>query len=56
MRFQEQCWPDDVLTCAGEVTDVAPAPDGSHRVTVELACTRQSGGVAITASADFVLP
>ena len=56
MRFKEQCWPDDVLTCAGVVTDVTPEPDGGHRVTVELTCTRQTGGVAISASADFHLP
>ena len=55
LRFQEQCWPDDVLTCAGEVTDVQPDPDGGHRVAVALTCTRQTGGVAITASAEFVL-
>ena len=55
MRFQEQCWPDDVLVCAGAVTDVTPEPDGGHRVTVELTCTRQTGGVAISATADFLL-
>jgi acyl dehydratase len=56
MRFQEQCWPDDVLTCAGTVVAVTDDPDGGHRVTVELTCTRQTGGVAISASAEFVLP
>ena len=56
MRFQEQCWPDDVLTCVGTVTDVTAEPDGGHRVTVELTCSRQTGGVAISASADFALP
>jgi acyl dehydratase len=56
MRFQEQCWPDDVLTCAGEVTDVQPDPEGGHRVTVALTCSRQTGGVAISATAEFVIP
>jgi acyl dehydratase len=55
MRFQEQCWPDDVLTCAGVVTDVQPDADGGQRVAVELTCTRQSGGVAIAATAEFVI-
>ena len=56
MRFQEQCWPDDVLTCAGEITGVTAEPNGGHLVTVEVTCTRQTGGIAITASADFLLP
>jgi acyl dehydratase len=56
LRFQEQCWPGDVLTCTGTVTDVTPGPGGGHRVTVELICTRQTGGVAIAASAEFALP
>jgi acyl dehydratase len=55
LRFQEQCWPGDVLTCRGVVTDVRADSDG-HRVTVELTCTRQTGGVAIAATAEFALP
>ena len=55
LRFQEQCWPDDVLTCTGIVTAVEPEPGGGERVTAELTCTRQTGGVAIAATADFVL-
>jgi acyl dehydratase len=56
MRFEEQCWPDDVLTCEGVVTDVATDPDeNGQRVTVELTCTRQTGGVAISATAVFVV-
>lgn len=54
MRFQEQCWPDDVLECEGVVREVRPE-GGHHLVTVDLTCTRQAGGVAITASADFLL-
>ena len=31
MRFQEQCWPDDVLTCEGAVTACSPTTDsGQH--------------------------
>jgi acyl dehydratase len=51
VRFEEQVWPDDVLTCRGVVTAV----DGG-RVTVELECRRQTGGVAITGDAEFELP
>jgi acyl dehydratase len=53
VRFKEQVWPDDVLTCTGFVTAVAPAPDGRQSVDVERVCTRQTGGVAIAASAAF---
>jgi acyl dehydratase len=52
LRFQEQCWPRDVLTCAGVVTDVKGDGD-AHLVTVDLTCTRQTGGVAIAATAEF---
>jgi acyl dehydratase len=54
MRFQEQCWPDDVLTCEGVVSEVKPV-DGGQLVTVDLTCSRDKGGAAITASADFLL-
>ncbi|MFV0523475.1 MAG: MaoC/PaaZ C-terminal domain-containing protein [Acidimicrobiales bacterium] len=52
LRFEEQCWPDDLLTCTGTVTGVDP---GRGLVTVELRCTRQTGGVAISATADFAM-
>lgn len=54
MRFREQCWPDDVLTCEGVVREVRPAA-GQQLVTVDLSCTRDKGGIAITASADFLI-
>jgi acyl dehydratase len=50
VRFQEQVWPGDELTCNGTVTKV----DGAS-VEVELTCTRQTGGVAISGSAAFEL-
>jgi acyl dehydratase len=53
-RFREQVWPGDVLTCAGVVTAVSEEPDGD-RLTVELTATRQTGGVAITGSAEFLV-
>lgn len=55
VRFREQVWPDDVLTCTGEVTGVEVV-NGGQLITVELTCTRQTGGVAISGSADFLIP
>lgn len=55
VRFKEQVWPGDVLTCTGEVTKDYDT-DGERRVDLELSCTRQTGGVAITAWATFVVP
>ena len=55
VRFREQVWPGDVLTCAGTVVEVRHGPEG-RLALVELVCTRQNGAVAITGEADFVLP
>jgi acyl dehydratase len=55
VRFREQVWPDDVLTCSGEITAISPNESG-RLVTAELTATRQTGGVAVSASADFLLP
>jgi acyl dehydratase len=55
VRFREQVWPGDVLTCSGTVTAVSAEP-GADRVSVELTATRQTGGVAIAGSADFLVP
>lgn len=54
VRFLEQVWPDDVLTCEGTVTAVTPTDDGL-RVDVELVCRRQTGGTAIAGTATFVI-
>ena len=53
VRFREQVWPGDVLTCTGEVTSVENSPEGHQLVSVELTCTRQTGGIAISGSAQF---
>lgn len=50
VRFKEQVWPGDELTCNGTVTAI----DGDQ-VTVELTCTRQTGGVAIGGEAVFLV-
>jgi acyl dehydratase len=55
VRFREQVWPGDVLTCSGEINSISPNESGLL-VTAELAATRQAGGVAVSASADFLLP
>lgn len=55
VRFREQVWPDDVLTCRGEITALEPA-EGGLLATVALECVRQTGGVAIAGSADFLVP
>ena len=54
VRFKEQVWPGDVLVTEGTVTDVVPERDRS-RVTVELTCSRENGGVAIAGTAEFLL-
>jgi acyl dehydratase len=55
VRFREQVWPGDVLTCAGTVTAVSEEP-GGDRLTVELTATRQTSGVALTGTAEFLIP
>jgi acyl dehydratase len=55
VRFREQVWPCDVLTCSGVVTAVSAESDGA-RVSVELTATRQTGGVAVSGTAEFLVP
>jgi acyl dehydratase len=55
VRFREQVWPGDVLTCAGTITGVTEEPHGD-RLTVELTATRQTSGVALTGTAEFLIP
>jgi hypothetical protein len=43
------------LTCSGTVASIVSDGD-ADRVTVELAARRQTGGVAVTGTADFVIP
>lgn len=53
VRFREQVWPGDMLTCTGEVLSVEDSPEGHQLVAVQLTCTRQTGGIAISGSAEF---
>jgi acyl dehydratase len=55
VRWKEPVWPGDVLTIAGRVTKRVDAR-GERRVEVEIACTKQTGGVAAQATATFVVP
>jgi acyl dehydratase len=52
VQFREQAWPGDVLTYTGVVTDVRVEGDETL-VDVELACTRQTGGVHLKGWATF---
>ena len=55
VRFRDQVWPGDVLSCHGEVTAVEEQSDG-RLVRVELTGLRQTGSVAVSGEADFLLP
>ena len=49
VRFREQVWPGDVLTCTGTVTGVE-----DDQVSLELMVTTQDGKTAIQGTATFV--
>ena len=53
VRFIEQVWPGDVLTCSGAV-EREYEEAGETRVDVELVCRRQTGGVAVFGWATFL--
>ncbi|NHP15857.1 hypothetical protein G8767_20060 [Rhodococcus sp. IC4_135] len=53
VRFLEQVWPDDTLTCSAFVERIY-ADDEGDKIDVELTCTRQTGGLAVKAWATFV--
>ncbi|NIH80806.1 MaoC/PaaZ C-terminal domain-containing protein [Amycolatopsis viridis] len=55
VRFREQVWAGDTLTCSGSVARTYEV-DGVWHVDLDLVCTRQTGGVAVQAWATFVLP
>jgi acyl dehydratase len=54
VRFSEQVWPGDTLTCTGD-TVREYVDNGRSMMDIELACTRQTGGVAARAWATFVV-
>jgi acyl dehydratase len=55
VRFREQVWPGDVLNCSGHIV-ASVAEEHGDRVTVELTARRQTGGVAISGTAEFLIP
>jgi acyl dehydratase len=55
VRWKEQVWPGDVLTFSGKVAR-RYEEGGERRVDLDLLCTKQDGGVAVTAWATFVVP
>ncbi len=58
VRFSDQVWPGDVLTCRGTVVGVDDVehPERGTLVRVELTCERQTGALAISGEAEFLLP
>lgn len=54
VRFKERVWPGDVLRCSGEVVDRYQR-DGEAFVDIVATCARDGHGVAIEASATFVI-
>jgi acyl dehydratase len=54
IRFAEQVWPGDELTCSGAISRVEPTPAGTE-IDVELTCTRQTGAIAVSARATFLV-
>lgn len=52
VRFSEQVWPGDELTCDGVVS--GRVEDGDEDVvTVDVTCRRQTGALAVSGSAEF---
>jgi acyl dehydratase len=54
VRFCEQAWPGDVVTCTGTVVREYEDSDGLAMIDIELTCTREGGGVAARGWASFV--
>lgn len=54
VRFREQVWPGDVLTCQGQVAG-EHHEGGEDLVDLVLTCTRQTGGIAIEGWASFAV-
>jgi acyl dehydratase len=56
VRFCEQVWVGDVLTCSGTVVSIEQEPDATCRIGVELSCYRQTGAAAVTGTATLARP
>ena len=54
VRFAEQVFPGDTVTCTGRIVSAYRADDGEPRVDLELTATTHTGAVAVRAWATFV--
>lgn len=54
VRFRDQVWPGDVLTCSAIVRAIEERPEGRVAL-LDLDCVRQTGAVAISGEAEFLL-
>ncbi len=54
VRFAEQVWPGDVLTCAGSVREIREDV-GGRVAELDLTISRDHGGVAVTGTATVRL-
>ena len=55
VQWREQAWPGDVLTYSGTVI-AKREEEGGRLVDIEMAVTRQTGGIHLKAWATFVVP
>jgi acyl dehydratase len=55
VRWKEQVWPGDVLTCSGKIARTYEE-NGEKKVDLDLLCVRQNGGVAVQGWMTFVVP
>lgn len=55
VRFREQVWPGDEVTCRGSITNVTAEPGGGNRLSLDIACARAGGGDALVGSAEVVV-
>jgi acyl dehydratase len=56
VRFVEQMWPGDELTCSARVVEVvASADNGGRRIRLELRADRQTGNPALIGEAEFLM-
>jgi acyl dehydratase len=54
VRFEEQVWPGDIISCTAEVKGIVTDPaSGERRAELEVIATRQTGGVAIRGTSSF---
>ena len=53
VRFVEQMWPGDELTCIAKIVDIDDAGDG-RRIRLELRADRQTGNPALVGEAEFI--